>query len=54
MNEIERVVIGTTEAVKALGVNSERIGDIVVAIGDIADQTNLLALNAAIEADRGR
>ena len=52
MGEIERMVIGTTEAVKALGTNSERIGDIVVAIGDIADQTNLLALNAAIEAAR--
>ena len=52
MSEIERMVIGTMEAVKALGANSERIGDIVVAIGDIADQTNLLALNAAIEAAR--
>lgn len=52
MGEIERMVIGTTEAVKALGANSERIGDIVIAIGDIADQTNLLALNAAIEAAR--
>jgi len=52
MGEIERMVIGTTEAVKDLGVNSERIGDIVIAIGDIADQTNLLALNAAIEAAR--
>jgi len=52
MGEIERMVIGTMEAVKALGANSERIGDIVVAIGDIADQTNLLALNAAIEAAR--
>ncbi len=52
MVEIERMVIGTMEAVKALGANSERIGDIVVAIGDIADQTNLLALNAAIEAAR--
>ncbi len=52
MGEIERMVIGTTEAVKALGTNSERIGDIVIAIGDIADQTNLLALNAAIEAAR--
>ncbi len=52
MGEIERMVIGTMEAVKALGSNSERIGDIVVAIGDIADQTNLLALNAAIEAAR--
>jgi methyl-accepting chemotaxis protein len=52
MGEIERMVIGTMEAVKALGANSERIGDIVVAIEDIADQTNLLALNAAIEAAR--
>jgi len=52
MAEIERMVIGTMDAVKALGTNSERIGDIVVAIEDIADQTNLLALNAAIEAAR--
>ena len=52
MGEIERMVIGTTEAVKALGSNSEKIGDIVIAISDIADQTNLLALNAAIEAAR--
>ena len=52
MGEIERMVIGTMDAVKALGMNSERIGDIVVAIEDIADQTNLLALNAAIEAAR--
>ena len=52
MGEIERMVIGTMDAVKALGTNSERIGDIVVAIEDIADQTNLLALNAAIEAAR--
>jgi methyl-accepting chemotaxis protein len=52
MSEIERMVIGTMDAVKALGANSERIGDIVIAIEDIADQTNLLALNAAIEAAR--
>ena len=52
MSEIERMVIGTMDAVKALGANSGRIGDIVVAIEDIADQTNLLALNAAIEAAR--
>lgn len=52
MGEIERMVIGTMDAVKALGANSERIGDIVFAIEDIADQTNLLALNAAIEAAR--
>ena len=52
MNGIDHMVTSSTEAVKALGANSERIGNIVVAIGDIADQTNLLALNAAIEAAR--
>lgn len=52
MAEIERMVVTTMEAVKALGENSQRIGAIIEAIEDIADQTNLLALNAAIEAAR--
>ncbi|MBJ6802034.1 methyl-accepting chemotaxis protein [Geomonas propionica] len=52
MGEIDQMVAGTVDAVKALGANSDKIGNIVVAIEDIADQTNLLALNAAIEAAR--
>ncbi len=52
MMEIKDAVLAAAGKVRELGEHSERIGEIVRVIGDIADQTNLLALNAAIEAAR--
>jgi len=52
MNRISEVVRKSAETVFTLGQNSDKIGEIVQVIDDIADQTNLLALNAAIEAAR--
>lgn len=52
MAEIRDAVFGTAESVRELGDMSQKIGEIVQVISDIADQTNLLALNAAIEAAR--
>jgi len=52
---MERIAVrvkDSAHSVETLGKSSERIGDIVGTIEDIADQTNLLALNAAIEAAR--
>ena len=42
----------TAQKIKRLGETSQRVGEIVQVIEDLADQTNLLALNAAIEAAR--
>ncbi|MEW6653429.1 MAG: methyl-accepting chemotaxis protein [Bacteroidota bacterium] len=52
MERISNVVEKSAETVFTLGKNSDKIGEIVQVINDIADQTNLLALNAAIEAAR--
>ena len=52
VNVIAETVETALGFVRELGQQSEKIGDIVTAINDIADQTNLLALNAAIEAAR--
>lgn len=52
VNMIAETVETVLGFVKELGAQSDKIGDIVTAINDIADQTNLLALNAAIEAAR--
>lgn len=52
MRSIAEAVSGSAKKIDELGRSSERIGNIVGVIDDIADQTNLLALNAAIEAAR--
>ncbi len=52
MRRISTVVSQSAEQVKILGSSSDKIGEIIEVIDDIADQTNLLALNAAIEAAR--
>lgn len=52
MNRIAEVVSKAAGTVRDLGKSSDKIGEIIQVIDDIADQTNLLALNAAIEAAR--
>jgi len=52
MNRISEVVSHSAENIYELGKNSDKIGEIIQVIDEIADQTNLLALNAAIEAAR--
>ncbi|MFQ5508697.1 MAG: methyl-accepting chemotaxis protein [Leptospirillia bacterium] len=47
----DRVTQSAT-TIHTLGANTDKIGEIVLVIDEIADQTNLLALNAAIEAAR--
>jgi methyl-accepting chemotaxis protein len=52
MNRIAESVRELQNVINDLMQNSEKIGDVIGVIDDVADQTNLLALNAAIEAAR--
>lgn len=52
MNEITKLVTDSTNKVKGLEKQSQKISKLIDVIQDISEQTNLLALNAAIEAAR--
>lgn len=52
MSEIQVTVDNSATVIKELDGKSQKIGEIIGVITNIADQTNLLALNAAIEAAR--
>ncbi len=52
MSDIKAAVSNSAVVIKDLNSKSQKIGEIIGVITNIADQTNLLALNAAIEAAR--
>ncbi|GAB4265514.1 methyl-accepting chemotaxis protein [Thermincola ferriacetica] len=52
MLQVKDAVFETAQKINELGEQSQKIGEIIQVIDDIAEQTNLLALNAAIEAAR--
>ncbi len=52
ISEIRTTVNNSAAVIKDLESRSQKIGEIIGVITNIADQTNLLALNAAIEAAR--
>ncbi len=52
MEKVAESVKSLANMINKLESSSEKIGEIISVIDDIADQTNLLALNAAIEAAR--
>ncbi len=52
MIKVKEAVFDTANKIHELGDQSQKIGEIIQVIDEIAEQTNLLALNAAIEAAR--
>lgn len=52
MLQVKDAVFETANKIHELGDQSQKIGEIIQVIDEIAEQTNLLALNAAIEAAR--
>ncbi|WP_254894729.1 methyl-accepting chemotaxis protein [Chromobacterium haemolyticum] len=52
IESVSSSVAATSDQMKGLTQEVQKIGNIVTVIRDVADQTNLLALNAAIEAAR--
>jgi len=52
INGLAKTVDDSAKIVEVLGNSSNKIGEIIAVIEEIASQTNLLALNAAIEAAR--
>jgi methyl-accepting chemotaxis protein len=52
MADLRDKVESIAEHILALSEQSQKIGEIIATVNDLADQSNLLALNAAIEAGR--
>jgi len=52
INEIANTVHQTSERIRIVETESDKISSVVAVIREVADQTSLLALNAAIEAAR--
>ncbi len=52
MAQITETIRGSSEIVARLNESSQKIGETITAITEIADQTKLIAINASIEASR--